>query len=118
MEDKLAPYLQEKGCIRLIQCFLNPKLMLCHSESPNSLQEDHSVLELEREGKKIDPLHQLFVQSEHKPIGESVVQCRVLLWALDCYHNVNIDCTCTGNLKVLHSITLCLLVFFLPFLFL
>ena len=75
VEGKLAPYLQEKGCIRLIQCFLNPKLMLCHSESPNPLQEDHCVLELEREGKKIDPLHQLFVQSEHKPIGESVVQC-------------------------------------------
>ena len=75
VEGKLGPYLQEKGCIRLIQCFLNPKLMLCHSETSNPLQEDHCVLGLEREGKKIDSLYQLFMQSEHKQIGENVVQC-------------------------------------------
>ena len=75
MGNQLAPYLKEKGCIRLIQCFLNPKLMLCHSETPNSFQEDHSALGLEREGKKTDPLHQLFMQREHKHIGENVVQC-------------------------------------------
>ena len=75
MGNQLAPYLQEEGYIRLIQCFLNPKLMLCHSETPIPLQEDHSVLGLEREGKTIDPLHQLFMQSEHKQIGENIVQC-------------------------------------------
>ena len=75
MEGELAPYLQEKGCIRLTQCFLNPKLMLCHSKTPNRLQEDHSVLGLEREGKKIDPLYLLFMQSERKQIGENVAQC-------------------------------------------
>ena len=74
VEGKLAPYLQEKGCIRLIQCFLNPKLMLCHSETSNPLQEDNHCT-LEREGRKIDPLHQLFMQGEHKQIGKNVIQC-------------------------------------------
>ena len=81
MENQLAPILKEKGCIRLIQCFLNPELMFCCPESPNPLQENAPVIELvpggghrilERRGKKIDPLHQLFKASEHEQIGRYV----------------------------------------------
>ena len=69
---KLAPYLQEEGYIQLIQCFLNPQLMLCCPESLTTMK------------KEIDPIHQLFVPSEHQQIGEDIV-CRILLQALDCY---------------------------------
>ena len=62
--NQLEPYLKEGGCIRLIQCFLDPK-MFCHPESPNSLQKD-------------DVLHQLFVPHEHQQIGEGIC-CKVLL---------------------------------------
>ena len=66
MGDQLATYLCEEGCIRLIQCFLNPQLMLCHPESPNPLHVLELVprgghLTLERRGKKVDPLYQLFM---------------------------------------------------------
>ena len=57
---KLAPYLQEEGYIQLIQCFLNPQLMLCCPESITTTK------------KKIDPIHQLFVLSEHQRIGEDI----------------------------------------------
>ena len=46
MGSQLATYLREEGYICLIQCFLNPQLMLCHPESPNPLSEDTPVLEL------------------------------------------------------------------------
>ena len=94
MGDQLAPYLQEEGYIRLIRCFLNPKLLLSNPESPNPLQEDTPVLELvpggghrriERRGKKIDPLHQLFMPSEHQQNGENVGQWCILLQVVDCH---------------------------------
>ena len=73
MGDQLAPYLGEKGCIRLIQCFLNPELMICHPESPKPLKDlvlGSSYHRLDREGKKIDHLYQLFIPIEHQQIGE------------------------------------------------
>ena len=42
----MAGYLKEEGYIRLIQCFLNPALMLNRPESPNPLTGDQQVLEL------------------------------------------------------------------------
>ena len=77
MEDQLAPYLGEKRCIRLIQCFLNPQLMFCHPEPPKSLWEQvpgvrqrHRV---ERDGKSIDHLFELFTNQE---MGEDVGKCQ------------------------------------------
>ena len=78
MEDQLAPYLGEKGCIRLIQCFLNPQLMLRHPEPPKPLWEQvpwvrqrHRV---ERDGKKIDHLFELFTNQQ---IGEDFGKCQI-----------------------------------------
>ena len=71
--NELAPYLGKEGCVRLIQCFLNPKLMLCHPESPRALWElvhEGRKPKLEREEKKIDFLYQLFTPNEHQQIGE------------------------------------------------
>ena len=85
MGGQLSTYLREEGYIRLIQCFLNPQLMLCHPESPNPLREDTPVLELvaggghrtlERRGKKVDPLYQLFMPTNHQQIGELIVCCQ------------------------------------------
>ena len=67
--NQLAPYLQDEGCIRLIQCFLDPK-MFCHPESPNPLQKDSS--------EKDDVLHQLFVPHEDQQIGEGIC-CKVFI---------------------------------------
>ena len=94
MGNQLAPYLQEEGYVRLIQCFLNPKLLLSHPESPNPLQDDTPVLELvpggghrrlERGGKKIDPLYLLFMPNEHQQNGENVGQWCILLQVVDCH---------------------------------
>lgn len=57
---QLAPYLQEEGYIRLIQCFLDPRLMLCCPESITTME------------KEIDPIYQLFVPNEHQQIGEGI----------------------------------------------
>ena len=79
--NKLAPYIGEEGCIRLIQCFLNPQLMLCHPEPPKPLSEmvpgakpRHTV---DREEKKIDHLYQFFTRNEHQQIGEDFGRCQV-----------------------------------------
>ena len=89
MGGQLATYLREEGYIRLIQCFLNPQLMLCHPESPNPLREDTPVLELvpgvghrtlERKGKKVDPLHQLFMPTSQQQMGEHIVCCRRIFY--------------------------------------
>ena len=80
MGNQLAPYLGEEGCIRLIQCFLNTKLMICHLESPKPLQDlvfGGSYRRLDREVKKIDHLYQLFTPNEHQPVGEDFSQCLV-----------------------------------------
>ena len=74
ISDSLAPYFGEEGCIQLIQCFLNPKLMVCHVEFSNPLQKNtpesgdgHHTLE--RRGKTTDLLYQLFVPGETQQIG-------------------------------------------------
>lgn len=73
----MSNYLREEGYIRLIQCFLQPNLMLRCEESPNALAEQQ-VLQLgpdgrpkvmPRPGKQVDPLHQLFVPDNPEEIG-------------------------------------------------
>ena len=73
MEEQLAPYLEEEGCIRLIQCFLDPELMLCHPESPKSLWDPWSY-RAERDENKIDHLFELFTNQK---IGMYVGKCQV-----------------------------------------
>lgn len=72
--QEMATSLKEEGYIRLIQCFLNPALMLNRPESPNPLTGDQQVLELlpggghrplRRRGQAMeDPLYRLFVPSK------------------------------------------------------
>ena len=77
----MSNYLQEEGYIRLIQCFLQPDLMLQRKESPNSLTE-RQVLELgpdgkarviQQQGAHRDPLYQLFVPTQPDDTGMFVV---------------------------------------------
>ena len=67
--------------IRLFQCFLDTRQMICQPENPNPLREDEEVLELVPGGghrrrrphtrvKTEDPLHQLFVPNDPKQTGE------------------------------------------------
>lgn len=67
----MSNYLRDEGCIRLIQCFLQPDLMLEHSENPNPLTEE-KVFELgpdntprvrQHEEVHSDPVYQLFMAS-------------------------------------------------------
>ena len=45
MDAYLTPYIQVKGYIQLIKCFLNPQLMLFEPEFPNPLWK-HTPVEL------------------------------------------------------------------------
>ena len=76
MEDQLAPYLGDEACIRLIQCFLDPELMLCHPEPPKPLSElvpgARRCDNVERNEKKIDHLFELFTNQQ---IGKDVDEC-------------------------------------------
>ena len=74
----MSPYFKEEGYIRVIQCFLNPDLMLNRPESPNPLTGDEQVLELlpggghrtKRRGQATeDPLHSLFVYPKDQKQG-------------------------------------------------
>ena len=74
----MEEYLREDGYIRLIQCFLNPELMLKKPEPPNVLRDDQPVMELlpgggyrprHQEGKLADPLHQLFQPEDPQKQG-------------------------------------------------
>ena len=74
----MSAYFKEEGYIRVIQCFLNPELMLNRPESPNPLTGDEQVLELlpggghrtKRRGQATeDPLHSLFVYPEDQKQG-------------------------------------------------
>ena len=78
--QEMSNYLKEEGYIRIIQCFLQPNLMLHRKESPNSLTE-RQVLELgvdgkaqvlQRPGAHVDPLYQLFVPDQPEDIGTYV----------------------------------------------
>ena len=80
--QEMSNYLQEEGYIRLIQCFLQPDLMLQRKESPNSLTE-RQVLELgpdgrpqviPRQGDQQDPLYQLFIPAQPDDIGNYGVE--------------------------------------------
>lgn len=73
----MSHYLREEGYIRLIQCFLQPGLMLERKESPNSLTE-RQVLELgsegkvqvmQRQGPQMDPVYQLFQPDNPEELG-------------------------------------------------
>ena len=74
--DDIAGYFDDKGFIRLIQCFLDPDLMLECKETPNPLKEEQ-VLELVdgrfqklcRPGEESDPLYQLFVPDHNAKLG-------------------------------------------------
>ena len=66
--------------VRLFQCFLDTRLMLCRPEDPNSLRADEEVLEMTPGGrlrrkkpqvrpKKVDPLHELFLPSDSTKTG-------------------------------------------------
>ena len=93
MADELAPYLGEEGCIRLMQCFLNPQLMLCHLESPKPLWElvaEGTKPKLEREEKEIDLLYQLFIPKEHQQIGEDFGQCQVYYSLLEFLYDFDV----------------------------
>ena len=81
MDGTLQPYLKEDSYIRLIQCFLNPGLMLWREESPNPLRDDEAVIELtadgqhrpiQRDGEKADPLYELFVPKDPNSEGKSL----------------------------------------------
>ena len=75
MADQLAPYLGEKGCIQLIQSFLDPQLMVRHPEPLQKLVLEGSYHGQEREEKMVDHLHQLFTSSEQ--IGEDFGQFQI-----------------------------------------
>ena len=77
----MAGYFKEEGYIRLIQCVLNPALMLNRPESPNPLTGDELVLELLPDGRHRplrrrggqgteDPLYKLFVPDKDVKQGE------------------------------------------------
>ena len=68
MKDQLAPYLGEEGCIQLIQCFLEPELMICHPELLKSLWDPWSG-RVEGDENKIDHLFELFTNQQ---IGKDV----------------------------------------------
>ena len=85
--QELAEYLQEDGYIRLLQCFLNPALMVQHKEAPNALT-DQQVLQLgadgrarviHKEGQQVDPIYLLFMPEESEKLGkeDAVLLCFV-----------------------------------------
>ena len=71
--------LREEGYIRLIQCFLHPKLMLERPEAPNSLTEKQvmelgpdgrpHLLQREGAGPQVDPVYQLFMPERPEDTG-------------------------------------------------
>ena len=77
--QEMSQFLKEEGYIRVIQCFLNPDLMLNRPESPNPLTGDQQVLELlprgghrpiQRRGQAMeDPLHNMFVRDDKDKEG-------------------------------------------------
>ena len=87
MENQLKFYIGEKGCIRLIQCFLNPELMLNSPESPKLKSKD----------KKIDPIHQLFVPSERQKMGEGI-SCRLLTTMTPSF-TISVSTTLTRSIR-------------------
>ena len=76
--QELSNYLKEDGYIRLLQCFLQPALMIQRKEAPNALSEKQ-VLKLgpegiaqviHKEGTQIDPIYHLFMPDKPEELGE------------------------------------------------
>lgn len=98
----MSALLKEEGYIRLIQCFLNPDLMLNRPESPNPLTGDQQVLELipgggarpiqTRGQAKEDPLRNLFVCSEDEKQGMCMLLYYVCGSQTACMHSCGITC--------------------------
>ena len=75
----------KEGEVRLFQCFLDTRRMICRPENPNPLREDEDVLELVAGGhrrkkprgkvKTVDPLYQIFVPNDPKQTGEWTYAC-------------------------------------------
>lgn len=66
--DQIASYIHDQGCIRLIQCFLNPQLMLFHPHQDTEQSDYHMF---KSRAKIVDPLHQLFLSSEYQ-MGKNI----------------------------------------------
>jgi len=86
--QELAEYLTEDGYIRLLQCFLNPALMVERREAPNALT-DQQVLQLgsdgrakvlQKEGQKVDPIYLLFRPGREEKLGEATEGLAGLGW--------------------------------------
>ena len=72
----MLPYIKEKGCIRMIQCFLLPDLMIKQKEAPNLVPDvDQTISECvsdstcQLQGKARDPVHEFFVPSNQEFMG-------------------------------------------------
>ena len=71
----MANYLQDDGCICLLQCFLFPSHMIQHKEVPNPLtteqlehlSPDEKEQVLNKNDREIDPIYSLFMQFEGEP---------------------------------------------------
>ena len=50
--EDMKPYLKDKCCVRLIQCFLNPDLHM--------IRDEEDVTEQKTPGHSIDSIYQLF----------------------------------------------------------
>ena len=78
---KLAQLTEKE--IKLFQCFLDTRLMVCRPENPNPIRADEEILELVPGGghrrqqlkvkvKTVDPLYQLFVPDDPKQTGKDM----------------------------------------------
>ena len=74
----MLPHLKEKGCIRMIQCFLLPDLMVHQKEAPNVVPDiDQTISEcvsdssgqLQQQGKERDPVYELFMPTNQELMG-------------------------------------------------
>ena len=75
---EILPYIKEKGCVKMIQCFLLPDLMINQEEAPNLIPDvdqtisecvSDSTCQLQQQGKARDPVHELFVPSNQEFMG-------------------------------------------------
>ena len=89
IKGELSSYIQEEGYICLIQCFLDPKLMLKCLEPPYPLT-GNKVLKITpdfrshpvpKEMKEEDPLHKLFFLSKmFNTEGTTKVMCELIIY--------------------------------------
>ena len=96
--EEVAKYLQEDGYIRLLQCFLNPALMVQRKEAPNALTDqqlgaDGRARVICKEGQQVDPIYLLFMPEESEKLGKEDTVCCVLYFFVSIIV-VNPQCTC------------------------